>query len=108
MDFSQMLRDQLSQFKSELLQDLEDRLAQHPSLDPDQFIDNAQFMQLLRIAPRTAQKIRSSNLIPYAQIGRKVYYKMTDVVSLIESHYRRAYSDLKNFQRRQSATTPSK
>jgi hypothetical protein len=33
---------------------------------------------------------------------------MTDVVSLIESHYRQAYSDLKNFQRRQSATTPSK
>jgi hypothetical protein len=102
MDIQQLLRDQFAQFKTELLHDLEIRLSEHPPLDPDHLIDNVDFMQLLRISTRTAQKIRSSNLIPFAQIGRKVYYKMTDVTQLIETHYRTAYSDLKNYQRRKN------
>jgi hypothetical protein len=98
MDLSQIIRDHLAEFKAELLHDLEGRISQNPTVDPNDFIDNVDFSQLLRISMRTAMRIRAAKLIPYIKVGRKIYYKLTDVATLIENHYRQAYSNFKQYQ----------
>lgn len=53
------------------------------------WLDNQEFMQLLKVSRRTAQNYRDSNLIAYAIIGNKIYYKLSDVEELLNRHYRK-------------------
>ncbi|KAA6331056.1 hypothetical protein EZS27_020296, partial [termite gut metagenome] len=39
--------------------------------------------ELLQISPRTLQTYRDNGILPYSQIGRKCYYKTSDVEQLI-------------------------
>ena len=53
--------------------------------EEDVFIDNQEFVQMMKICKRTAQKWRSIGKIPYFIIGKKTYYNKADVYSLIQS-----------------------
>jgi hypothetical protein len=55
---------------------------------PD-FMDNADFIQLMNVSKRTAQSWRDKGVIPYAQIGAKIYYKVSDVDAFINQHYKK-------------------
>ena len=51
------------------------------------FLDNQEFLQLMNISKRTAQTWRDEGIIPFSQIGSKIYYKMSDVKNLLDNHY---------------------
>ena len=53
----------------------------------DQWLDNNEFCELLKVTKRTLQNYRDGFILPYSQIGRKVYYKVTDVQTLLEKNY---------------------
>lgn len=55
---------------------------------PEQFIDNSELLQLMKISKRTAQTWRDEKIIPYMKIGNKIYYKHADVRAMMENHYR--------------------
>ena len=55
----------------------------------DRWIDNQEFMQLMKISRRTAQTYRDDNLIAFSLIGNKLYYKLSDVEELLTRHYRK-------------------
>jgi hypothetical protein len=56
-------------------------------ISPDQeILDNQQFIQLLKISPRTAQNYRDSGIVTFHKIGSKVYYKMVDILMMLENH----------------------
>ena len=55
------------------------------------FLDNQEFIQMMKISKRTAQTWRDEGKISFSQIGSKVYYKLGDVESLIQGHYHRAF-----------------
>ena len=43
--------------------------------------------KLLRVSKRTLQNYRDKRVIPFSQIGRKIYYKYSDIVDYLELHY---------------------
>ena len=49
-----------------------------------EFIDNTEFIQLMKISARTAQRWRSKGMIAYFLVGRIVYYRLSDVKRMIE------------------------
>ena len=59
---------------------------QDAALHTKEFLDNQEFIQLMHISKRTAQYWRDSGLIPFSQIGNKLYYKMADVLIFIDTY----------------------
>lgn len=49
----------------------------------ENWLDNKQVCELLKISPRTLQTYRDTGVLPYSQIGRKCYYKATDIEQFI-------------------------
>ena len=43
------------------------------------------FCEYLGISKRTAQNYRDTGVIPFSQIGSKIYYRWSDVVTMIET-----------------------
>ncbi len=57
-------------------------------LDPeDVFFDNQEFMQLMNISKRTAQEWRNKKIIPFSQVGNKIYYNFSDIKKLLKDNY---------------------
>jgi hypothetical protein len=54
-----------------------------------QWIDNSEFLQLMKISRRTAQSYRDNNMIAFAIIGNKIYYKLSDCEELLNRHYKK-------------------
>ncbi len=60
--------------------------------DPkDEFLDNQEFLQLMNISKRTAQTWRDEGIISFSQIGSKIYYRMSDVQTLLDKNYKSAF-----------------
>jgi hypothetical protein len=77
----------------ERLKRLETILAQKQQSSPDQvFFDNQEFIQIMNISKRTAQAWRDTGIIAYSQIGCKMYYRLTDILALLEKHHKPAKS----------------
>lgn len=49
----------------------------------DTWMDSTEVCLLLQTSPRTLQSYRDNGILPYSQIGRKSYYKTTDIEQLI-------------------------
>jgi hypothetical protein len=49
----------------------------------EKWLGNDDVCQLLQISKRTLQSYRDNGTLPYSQIGRKCYYKVSDVENLI-------------------------
>ena len=45
--------------------------------------------QILKISRRTLQNYRDKNLLPFSQVGNKIYFKASDVYGFLEQNYRR-------------------
>lgn len=61
-------------------------------VNPEQFVDNADFLQLMKISKRTAQNWRDEGKIAFSQVGGKIYYRYGDIEELLKQHYNRAFS----------------
>lgn len=57
----------------------------------EEFIDNADFIQLMKISKRTAQAWRDEGKISFSQVGGKIYYKMSDVQEMLNHNYNPAF-----------------
>ena len=55
------------------------------------WLDNQEFIQLLKISKRSAQNFRGSGMISFSQIGAKIYYRLSDVEELLKKHYKKAF-----------------
>ena len=51
--------------------------------DKEQWLSNEDVCKLLQISLRTLQSYRNNGILPYSQIGRKCYYRVSDVEQLI-------------------------
>lgn len=49
----------------------------------ENWLDNKQVCELLKISSRTLQTYRDTGVLPYSQIGHKCYYKATDIEQFI-------------------------
>lgn len=79
-------------FSEEEVQDIKQRLAeisltlkQKQRTEPDQiWYDNQEFLQVMNISKRTAAYWRTEKIISYAQVGNKIYYRLSDIMDLLE------------------------
>lgn len=51
------------------------------------YIDNQEFIMMMKISKRTALTWRDSGIIAFSQVGNKIYYKLSDVEKLLQSNY---------------------
>lgn len=55
------------------------------------YLDNQEFLLLMKISKRTAQTWRDEGKISFSQVGNKIYYKLSDVEELLNKHYIKAF-----------------
>lgn len=56
------------------------------------YLDNKQFMEMLKISPRTAQTWRDEGKISFSQVGSKIYYRLSDFEKCMETYYNKSFS----------------
>ncbi len=61
----------------------------HPKKET--FLDNQEFLLLMKISKRTAQTWRDEGKISFSQVGNKIYYKLSDVEKLLQEHYNKSF-----------------
>jgi hypothetical protein len=52
------------------------------------WIDKQEIMMRLHISNRTLQTWRSKGILPFARIGKKIFYKESDLRNLLNAHLR--------------------
>ena len=73
------------------LEAINNRLNAKEKEPKEQWLDNQELMQLLKISKRTAQHYRDSGLISFSQVGNKLYYRLSDIEVLLNKHYKKAF-----------------
>lgn len=76
----------------EKLDELVKRISAKNKPKKDTFLDNQEFLLLMKISKRTAQTWRDEGRISFSQVGNKIYYKLSDVKKLLNEHYNKAFS----------------
>ncbi|MFW2135486.1 helix-turn-helix domain-containing protein [Chryseobacterium sp. TY4] len=56
------------------------------------YLDNKQFMEMLKISPRTAQTWRDEGKISFSQVGNKIYYKLSDIERTMQEYYNKSFA----------------
>lgn len=50
----------------------------------EKILDHSDFLRLLNISPRTSQYWREHGRIPYSRINRKLYFRLSDIMQLMQ------------------------
>ncbi|MGY4383915.1 hypothetical protein ACVWYN_000941 [Pedobacter sp. UYP24] len=80
-------KEDLKQFKSELLQDLKEALRKPKLLESNkEWLKSYEVREILKISPSTLQTLRINGTIPYSKIGGLMYYKNDDIKGLLEGN----------------------
>ncbi len=53
----------------------------------DTWLDIQEVCLLLKVSKRTLQKYRDKGILPYSQIGGKIYFKASDIEEHLKNHY---------------------
>ena len=53
----------------------------------EDWVDSQIVMQALHISPRTLQTLRTNGTLPFSRIGRKLYYKRSDILRILQDNY---------------------
>ncbi|MFN5183535.1 MAG: DNA-binding protein [Bacteroidota bacterium] len=59
------------------------------------FLDNQEFIQVMNISKRLAQRWRDTGLISYSMVGNKIYYSIKDIHTMLSLNYRKANNTTK-------------
>jgi len=58
-----------------------------PVMNGEIYLSGEDVCKLLHISKRTLQQYRDDNILPYIQIGGKIIYKETDIMTILEQNY---------------------
>jgi len=76
-------KDDLRQFKQELFE-LIKGLKFKPTKAPNPLLKSYEVRELLKISSGTLQNLRLNGTLKYAKVGGLIYYKLEDVMKLVE------------------------
>ena len=51
-----------------------------------EWVDTADVCRELKLSKRTVQTLRSTGKLPYTRVNHKTYYKLEDVMKVLEEH----------------------
>ena len=58
-----------------------------PVMNGEIYLSGEDVCGLLHISKRTLQQYRDDNILPYIQIGGKIIYKESDILTILEENY---------------------
>ena len=58
-----------------------------PVMNGETYLSGEDVCQLLHISKRTLQQYRDDKILPYIQIGGKIIYKESDILTILEQNY---------------------
>jgi len=53
----------------------------------ENWLDGQNVMQALHISPRTLQTLRTNGTLPFSRLGRKLFYKRSDILRILQDNY---------------------
>jgi len=56
------------------------------------WLDIQEACQLLKISKRTLQSYRDNGILPFSQIGGKIYFRASDIEEHLNRHYNKAFN----------------
>ena len=56
------------------------------SLYNEGWADKQEVMELMHVSERTLQQWRSDGILPYSRIRGKIYYRIADVIAMLEKN----------------------
>ena len=83
-------KDQFTELMSKL-DTIQNQISLKKKKKKETFLDNQEFLLLLKISKRTAQTWRDEGKISFSQVGNKIYYKLSDVEKLMQENYNKAF-----------------
>ena len=73
------------------LETIQNQISKKSDDKKETFLDNQEFLLLLKISKRTAQTWRDEGKISFSQVGNKIYYKLSDVEKLMQENYNKSF-----------------
>ncbi|MBP7809078.1 MAG: helix-turn-helix domain-containing protein [Bacteroidia bacterium] len=73
------------------IEEIKSKLDKQNKNPEETFLDNQEFLLLMKISKRTAQTWRDEGKISFSQVGNKIYYKLADVEELLSKHYIKSF-----------------
>ena len=61
----------------------------HPLLKGEIYLSGEQVCEMLHISKRTLQQYRDHGLIPFIKLERKILFRESDIVKVLEDNYQR-------------------
>ena len=58
-----------------------------PVMNGEIYLSGEEVCKLLHISKRTLQQYRDDQILPYVQIGGKIIYKESDILTVLERNY---------------------
>ncbi|MGJ1415217.1 helix-turn-helix domain-containing protein [Sphingobacterium multivorum] len=76
----------------EMIKQLRNRIEEilknyRPVMNGEIYLSGEDICKLLHISKRTLQQYRDDNILPYIQIGGKIIYKESDILTILEQNY---------------------
>lgn len=56
------------------------------------FVDNEEFIKMMKVSRRTAQTWRDEGKISFSQVGNKIYYKLSDIERTMQEYYNKSFA----------------
>ncbi|WP_430611630.1 helix-turn-helix domain-containing protein [Flavobacterium sp. JP2137] len=80
--------DEMKNELSELLEMTENATRKYtPIFKEEKWLDNQEVCLMMNITKRTLQQYRDDKILPYIQIGGKIIYKESDILTILEQNY---------------------
>lgn len=83
MNVELITKDDLKQFKSELILELK-QIFKPETAHTKQWLRSAEVRKLLQISAGTLQNLRINGTLPFRKIGSIMYYAYNDIISVME------------------------
>ncbi len=55
-------------------------------VETDKWMDNTDVKEMLHVGDRTLQRFRKSGMLKYSKIKGKIYYRLTDIHTMLEQN----------------------
>jgi len=84
MEIDIVTREDLRQFKREMLEELKQAIGSRKGSPDREWLKSAEVRRMLGISPGTLQSLRISGTLPYRKVGGSMYYRRTDISRMME------------------------
>ena len=83
------IKELLNQVKDTLQTKLEDEVN-------NQWVESTHARKMLGVSAKTWQDYRDKRVIPFSQVGRKIYVRRADIEAFMQKHYIKSRKESKN------------